>query len=171
MSPKPLSGAVEALAIRWPARFHPDRAPVHMRNDLFIPAPAPVIWAWLVREPLWPTWYANSQADWIRDHSRDLGPGVHFHWKTFGVSIDSCVREFEPCERIAWDGTGFGVQVYHAWLIVPERGGCRVQTEESQYGWGARLMNLLQPQRMYDGHELWLKSLAIQAARGMPPPL
>jgi hypothetical protein len=165
---KPL---IQAPAIQWPEHFHPDRAPVHVVNEMFIPARAEYIWAWLVREPLWPTWYANSRVDWIRDQSRDLALGVQFHWKTFGVSIESCVREFVPCERIAWDGTGLGAQVYHAWLIIPQSGGCIVRTEESQHGWGARLMHLLQPHRMFDGHELWLKSLSIQSQTGMPPAL
>ena len=39
-----------APAIQWPAHFHPDHAPVHVVNDLFIPAPAEHIWAWLVKE-------------------------------------------------------------------------------------------------------------------------
>jgi hypothetical protein len=160
-----------APAIQWPEHFHPDRAPVHVVNDLFIPAPAEHIWAWLVREPLWPTWYANSKMEWVQGRSRDLALGVEFEWKTFGVGIRSCVQEFVPFERIAWNGVGLGAEVYHAWLIIPQAGGCRVLTEETQYGWGARLMHFFMPYRMFDGHALWLESLSIQACRGLPPPL
>lgn len=156
-------------AIRWPARFHPDHAPVHVVNELFIPASPEHIWAWLVRAPLWPTWYANSQVDWVNGESRDLALGVEFQWKTFGVGIKSCVQEFVPGERIAWSGIGFGADVYHAWLLIPQAGGCKVLTEESQHGWGARLMHFLRPHRMFDGHALWLKSLSIQSQTGMPP--
>jgi hypothetical protein len=157
--------------IRWPAHFHPSKVPVHVVNEMFIPADAEHIWAWLVRAPLWPTWYANAKVDWIHDKSRDLALGVQLHWKTFGVTITSRVQEFVPCERIAWDGTGMGAHVYHAWLIIPKTGGCVVRTEECQHGWGVRVMHLLQPHRMYDGHDLWLKSLSIQSQTGLPPAL
>lgn len=166
-----MTDATTPPAIHWPAHFHPDKAPVHVVNELFIPASAEHIWAWLVRAPLWPLWYANSRVDWVSGQSRDLGLGVQFEWKTFGVDIASCVQEFVPCERIAWDGKGLGAHVYHAWLIVPQPGGCRVLTEESQHGWGARLMHFFRPHRMFDGHALWLKSLSIQSQTGLPPAL
>ncbi len=166
-----MTSPVSDPVIHWPEHFHPANVPVHVVNEMFIPASAEHIWAWLVREPLWPTWYANSKVDWVRDKSRDLALGVQFHWKTFGVSITSQVQEFVPCERIAWDGTSLGAHVYHAWLILPKAGGCLVRTEECQHGWGARLMHFLQPHRMYDGHDLWLKSLSIQSQTGLPPAL
>lgn len=157
--------------INWPPRYAPDKVPVHVRNELFIPAAPASIWAWLIRAPLWPTWYANSaRVRAVGDEPLiDLNRGCRFRWMTFDVAIESCVMEFEPESRIAWDAQGVGVDAYHAWLIEPQAGGCRVLTEESQYGWGARLMHLLRPQRMYDGHDLWLRSLAIQCRMGLPP--
>jgi uncharacterized protein YndB with AHSA1/START domain len=159
--------------IIWPKRFAPDQAPVHVSNQRFIPVPPAVVWAWLVRAPLWPIWYANSHHVRFADGApfADLAAGSRFRWETFGVAIQSEVLEFVATERIAWSAKGFGVDAYHAWLLLPEGDGCRVLTEESQYGWGARLMNFLFPNRMSDGHDLWLKSMEIQCRQGFPPAL
>lgn len=169
MSPKPQGGII------WPARFAPDQAPVHVRNELLIAAAPAVVWAWLIRAPLWPTWYANAHhvraSDGASDSLTDLAAGSRFRWETFGVAIASEVAEFLPTERIAWSARGMGVDAYHAWLLRPEGDGCRVLTEESQYGWGARLKNFLLPHCMSDGHDLWLKSLEIKSRQGLPPAL
>lgn len=159
--------------IVWPARFTPERVPVHVSNQLFIPASPAIVWAWLVRAPLWPTWYANAHH--VRgvdgEALTDLTAGSCFLWETFGVAIRSEVAEYLPGERIAWSAKGMGVDAYHAWLLMPEGDGCRVLTEESQYGWGARIVNFVLPNRMSDGHELWLKSLEIKSRQGLPPAL
>lgn len=162
---------LKASGIIWPPYYAPERVPVHVRNELSIAAPPELVWSWLIRAPLWPTWYANSQHVCSSDGEvlTDLGPGREFRWKTFGVAIRSRVLEFVPNERIAWDARGFGVDAYHAWLLRPRGGGCHVLTEESQHGWGARLMHFLLPHRMYDGHDLWLRSLEIQCRMGRPP--
>src|SRR5436305_835372 len=48
------------MTIHWPDKFHPSRAPVHVRNEIGIPAPCERVWAWLKRAQLWPSWYDNS---------------------------------------------------------------------------------------------------------------
>jgi hypothetical protein len=168
-----LTSSNDANSIHWPERYRPGVAPVHVSNQLWIPAPPAQVWAWLVREPLWPTWYDNAHADWSarRAQRTDLELGSIFFWSTFGVAVESKVMECVPCERIAWNAEGFGVDAYHAWLLSPKDDGCQVLTEESQYGWGARLLNFLMPQRMSHGHAMWLKSLSIQSQTGLPPAL
>ena len=163
----------ERAAIRWPARFAPEVAPVHVRNTLWIEAPPAWVWAWLVRAPLWPTWYANAASNWAATDAahQDLQQGSRFQWKTFGVTVHSQVAELEAGQRIAWSARGMGLDAYHAWLLLPADGGCWVLTEESQYGWGARLLNFLLPGRMARGHTLWLQSLAIVSRKGPPPAL
>jgi hypothetical protein len=81
----------------------------------------------------------------------------------------SCVREFVAEERIAWDGSGPLLDVYHAWLIEPRPRGCWVLTEENQNGVAARAQALLMPQRMHRGHELWLARLKAQAESNAAP--
>ena len=156
--------------IRWPERYKPGNAPVHVKNDLEIQASSQSIWAWLIRAELWPTWYINSaHVQFLDGTPPDLALGTRFKWKTFGLKLDSQVVEFIPNERIAWNAHGFGVDAYHAWLITPTPQGCHVLTEETQYGWIARLAHFFTPNLMYRGHHIWLKSLRDKASKGLPP--
>jgi uncharacterized protein YndB with AHSA1/START domain len=160
----------ESFVIKWPERYHPSRAPIDVVNDLTIPAPCERVWAWLIRAPLWPSWYRNSSDVRLFDtpHS-ELRLGTMFTWRTFGVKIKSTVQEFVPCERLAWSARGFGVDAYHAWLLLPEPAGTHVITEETQYGALARLQKVFMPGRMKRGHQLWLEKLSEQARNGPPP--
>jgi uncharacterized protein YndB with AHSA1/START domain len=88
--------------IRWPEDRKPEKSAVHVRNELEMPASPEVVWSWLVRAALWPTWYPNSQNVVIEGGGHDLRPGSKFRWKTFGITLDSEVEEFVPSERLAW---------------------------------------------------------------------
>jgi uncharacterized protein YndB with AHSA1/START domain len=158
-----------SASIRWPARFRPEQAPVHVRNESDIPVPPIRVWHWLVRASLWPSWYRNSSGVALEGGGPDLSPGSRFRWKTFGVGLTSQVAEFLPPERLAWTGRSFGVDVYHTWLISVTSTGCHVLTEESQYGFLARLDHRLRPRRMASMHQVWLDSLRDRAAGGPPP--
>jgi hypothetical protein len=160
--------AHQGEGIPWPEEFAPSRAPIHVRNELEIAAPPSTAWAWLIRASDWPSWYANSRDVRIEGGARDLGPGVTFRWKTFGVSLISRVEEFVPIERLAWTGRGIGVWVYHAWLLRPTQGGCLLVTEETQYGFLSRLSHLFMPSRMHRLHQVWLEALAKKARQGAP---
>jgi hypothetical protein len=157
--------------IRWPERYAPSRAPVHVSNEIDAPVPPEAAWAWLVAAPLWPSWYPNASNVVLAGGALELALGVSFNWRTFGVGIRSTVVEFEPCEQIAWNAFGLGVDAYHAWEITPTAGGSRILTEETQYGFAARAGAVLFPKRMWKGHQLWLERLAAQARTGpLPPP-
>jgi hypothetical protein len=157
-----------AATIQWPSEFAPSRAPVHVYNELTSTANPAAVWAWLVRAADWPAWYSNSRAVRLANDAKDLAPGMTFRWHTFGVRVASQIREFEPLQRIAWDARTVGLLAYHAWLIVPTAKGCRIITEETQYGVLGRLGNWLMPQRMYRGHQHWLEQLDRMARSGMP---
>jgi uncharacterized protein YndB with AHSA1/START domain len=151
-------------AIRWPPRYAPASAPVHVRNERVMQPAPQAVWSALIRAAHWPEWYPNSSnVRFVRGSPPDLAEGTRFHWRTFGVALDSTIVEFVPGERVAWNARGVGVDAYHAWLIRPVAGGCHVLTEETQYGWLARLGHFLLPRRMYRGHELWLASLEERA--------
>jgi uncharacterized protein YndB with AHSA1/START domain len=156
--------------IRWPNHYEPSRCPVHIRNELDMAAPQECVWAWLTRSTLWPTWYVNSaNVEILEGPGPDLGEGTRFRWQTFGITVKSTVLECVPDERIAWEGRGFGIDVYHAWILQPSAKGCRVVTEETQHGWLASLGNLFMPNRMYKFHQLWLEALENKARAGFPP--
>ncbi|HEX3530936.1 MAG TPA: SRPBCC family protein [Thermoanaerobaculia bacterium] len=157
-------------SIRWPADFTPAQCPVHVTNELAVRVPVDRVWAWLIRAALWPSWYFNSKdICFLSGPPPDLALGTRFRWWTFGVTIESTVREFVPGERIAWDGHAFGVHVYHAWLIRPTQDGCHILTEEVQRGFKSRLGAVIWPTRMSHHHGIWLERLRDNAASGMPP--
>ncbi len=156
--------------IRWPDKYDPARAPVHVANEIDTLAAPEVLWAWLVRAPLWPSWYPNAKDLVVEGGASQLALGVRFTWRTFGVAIRSTVLEFEPCERIAWNAFGIGVDAYHAWEITPTPAGAHILTEETQYGWAARLGSIVFPNRMSRFHQIWLEQLSLKA-RGGPPTL
>ncbi|THD59409.1 SRPBCC domain-containing protein [Phenylobacterium sp.] len=152
-------------AIRWPDRYAPALAPIHVVNDLAMAAPPEAVWAVLIRAADWPGFYANASKVVVEGGGPDLGAGARFSWKTFGVDLKTQVLEFEPPHRIAWLAMGTGVEAYHAWLIQPAPGGSHVVTEETQYGVAARAGRLLFPDRMERWHQRWLEGLAEAAER------
>ena len=157
--------------VRWPSRYDPSVTPIHVRNELHMDAGPELVWAWLVRAGLWPSWYPNSADVEILDGTGpDLFAAARFRWKTFGVRLVSTVREFVPRERIAWDAIGTGVDAYHAWVLTPHGSGTHVLTEETQYGWLARAGDLFMPKRLQTHHQIWLERLRDRARSGLPPP-
>jgi len=151
-------------SIAWPPRFHPDIAPVHVSNSLEMHVKPELVWRALIAAKQWPQWYPNARNVRILSGSELLELGAKFRWTTFGASIVSEVVEFVPFERIAWTGRAIGIDVYHAWLISPSQGGCRVLTEETQYGFLARGASIFMPQRMRNFHQIWLENLERRAA-------
>jgi len=161
---------VESNKILWPARYEPANCPVHVRNELAMASNPETVWAWLIRAQLWPTWYPNSaNIQFLTGQPPELALGTRFRWKTFGITIESTVKEFVPYERLAWDAHGSGLDAYHAWLIIKTSQGCNVITEETQRGLLPRLLNALAPKRMEKQHQVWLEKLRDNAARNMPP--
>jgi uncharacterized protein YndB with AHSA1/START domain len=157
------------MPIQWPARYAPDGVAATVSNEIAVAAPPGTVWAWLIRASAWPSWYPNCRAMQIAENRTDLAPGLEFRWRTFGVNVRSTVREFEAPSRLAWDGKGFMLDVYHAWLIEPRTRGCWVLTQENQHGLAARAQALVMPKRMFRGHQLWLENLKARAESGMPP--
>ena len=146
--------------IHWPQGFDPKTADAFVHNEIFIKAPANVIWQNLVKATEWPKWYSNSSDMQIAGGAKtELEADVEFTWKTFGFPIKSTIHEFTPNQRLGWFGAGTGIQAYHTWLIVPKDGGCEVITEETQIGPTAIQYNIEQPSAMYDGHHWWLTAL------------
>ncbi|GAA0331337.1 hypothetical protein GCM10009087_46890 [Sphingomonas oligophenolica] len=146
-------------AIRWPRGFEPAVSPVHVINRIDTATPPDIVWARLVHANGWPTIYANASHVKV-EGGGDLFAGARFTWKTFGIALESEVKEFVPETRIAWLATGIGVQAYHAWLITPTASGCTILTEETQHGLVARSGRLIFPNRMERWHQKWLEALA-----------
>ncbi|CAF3406583.1 unnamed protein product [Rotaria socialis] len=167
-----MSSSTETPCIHWPPKFAPDRCKTHVSNELEMSISATHVWSWLIHARQWPSYYNNAQnVVFITDtESPILKENTRFTWRTFGVNLESQVREYVENERIAWDARGsLGLLVYHAWLIVPRPdGGCWVRTEEMQLGLLARMSNTFFPNRMYTQHQRWLERLQDMAKQGLP---
>lgn len=162
---------VGGSGIAWPPGLAPGAAYVHAHNEMVIPAPAELCFAWLRRGGLWPTWYANC--GWFRFDSAagpDLELGTSFTWQTFHAPVHSTVRRVEPPRHLEWDATAFGIRAaYHAWLLVPQGDRCLVITEETQVGLLPFLFRWYLKGMLQRGHQTWLEGLRTVTANGQPP--
>lgn len=150
--------------INYPDKYKPSNCPVFVRNEISIQASPEKVWFWLTNATTWPEWYSNaSNIQLLEQKDKHLVEGTVFKWRTFRTNIECLVREFEPHHRLAWEGKTTGLQVYHAWLIIPTKDGCKIITEETQIGWLGRLGKLLVPNQMYHQHQKWLKGLKRKA--------
>jgi hypothetical protein len=152
----------------WPDRQRPDRCPVSSHNERLIAAPSDHVWAWLVRAPRWPTFYANAQRVEIEGGGDALTAGATFRWTTFHLRVRTTVQEFEPGRRLAWFGTGYGSAGYHTWTLEPVGEHCRVVTEETQRGLLPSLGRLYIRGALHRQHAAWLEGLARVAEGGLP---
>jgi hypothetical protein len=129
----------------WPPGLEPRNVDVFVHNEGWIDA--------------------NSADVRIDDGLPRLAQGMGFDWKTFGFPIRSTVDVFEPNHEIGWSVDNPQFRVHHAWVLVPERGGTRVITEEGQKGADAIRFRLEQPNAMYDAHDWWISALKVRSER------
>ncbi len=155
--------------ISWPDFNHPDNCAIHVRNKLDMNAKPSSVWDCLVDATHWPEWYKHASEVVMQEEAQKiLQLGSKFRWKTMGAGITSTVLEFVPHERLAWNGRAFGLDVYHAWLLVPSERGCLVITEETQRGLTAQLGKFFLNRKMQNAHQLWLECLESRARRSTP---
>jgi hypothetical protein len=57
-----------------------------------------------------------------------------FRWQTYGMSIESTIREVDPPRRIVWSGPAQGIMAIHARTMIPGENGVLVRTEKSWDG-------------------------------------
>jgi uncharacterized protein YndB with AHSA1/START domain len=155
--------------ISWPEEHTPERSAFHAVNELEIAAEPEVVWAWLVRPDLWPTYYSNAK---LIKHLEGAWPkvelGSRFRWWSFGAFVTSEIVEYEPPVRIAWDAKELGGRGHHGWLLRAEGGGTFVRTEETQKGWGIQAVKPALRPLMVRYHQRWLEGLARVAPSGPP---
>ncbi len=156
--------------VYWPPGFEVEGAPVHTVNELEMDAPVERVWAWLVRAPLWPSFYGNCKRVVIEHGTTEsLDLGTVFSWTTFGIRVRTTVEEFVVNERLAWSGVALGSRGFHAWVLETRASGCRVVTEEVQRGWVPAVGRVWLRRALLREHQNWLEGLARVARDGMPP--
>lgn len=153
-----------AKEINWPDQYNPKNSAVHVVNSLQMESSIENIWDKLISATDWPDWYPNAANVRLHDTEKSkLELGTKFRWKTFGVTINCIVEEYEPFERLAWSSESRSMSVYHAWLITPNPQGCHVLTEETQNGLIPKVAKTLMPGRMHKFHQIWLEGLDREA--------
>jgi polyketide cyclase/dehydrase/lipid transport protein len=156
--------------ISWPEEHTPERSAFHAVNELQIPAEPEVVFAWICRPDLWPSFYSNAK---FIKHLGGPWPkvelGSRFRWWSFGAFVTSQVVDYEAPERIAWDAKVLGGRGYHGWVLRPEGGGTFVRTEETQKGPGIQVVKPALRPMMVRLHQRWLDGLSKVAAEGPPP--
>jgi hypothetical protein len=162
---------VESTLFAWPKGFEPDEAAVYVRNERKFNVAPEIVWQWLVRAPLWPTWYANTKGVRIEtgDH-RILGADSKFEWNVLGLSLKSTIEKFEHGKQLGWIADNDLIHACHFWDIRATSGGCYVVTEESQNGFLPSFFFFILRPMMFRANELWLSRLDDQARTGPPPP-
>jgi hypothetical protein len=155
--------------INWPEEHTPERSAFHAVNELQMPAEPEVVWAWLCRPGLWPSYYSNAK---LIKHLAGPWPalelGSRFRWWSFGAFVNSEVVEFEPPGRISWDAKVLGGRGYHGWVLRPQNGGTFARTEETQKGPGIQVVKPVLRPMMVRLHQRWLEGLSRVAAGGPP---
>jgi hypothetical protein len=102
-------GAERSREIHWPNGFHPEQADLFAHNEIVVHASCQKVFASIVDAQGWPEWYPNSHnVKLLNSPDGKLHEGTRFSWDTFGVHIESRVREFVPNSRIGWFGDGTG---------------------------------------------------------------
>ena len=157
--------------INWPDGHRPEESAFHAVNELQIAADPEVVWAWLIRPDLWPSYYSNAR---FIKHLEGAWPklelGSRFRWFSFGAFVTSQVVVYEPGQRIDWDAKVLGGRGYHGWVLNGHEGGTFVRTEETQKGPGIQVVKPVLRPMMVRFHQRWLEGLSRVASEGPPPP-
>ena len=78
---------------RWPQGLEPASCPVFVANGHEVAAPPEVVWKWLCRADLWPTWFkASSKVRFEGGPSPELGLGSRVVWRMLGATIRVTVK-------------------------------------------------------------------------------
>ena len=146
--------------IHFPPKYKPENCKIFVHNEIEIDAAPEVVWQNLTNAKNWNSYYKNAKnVKFLNNKTNHLQADTDFKWTTFDVRLKTQVQEFIPFERLAWEAIGFGVQAYHAWLLIQTEKGCKVITQETQHGFACRLGAFVFPNRMFNQHQLWLEGL------------
>ena len=150
--------------IYWPPLYVPERATFFVHNEIEVAASPEAVWRELIRAEAWPEWYEGAtDVRVVGSESGELAHGASIEWRTMGLGFTSVIHEFEPPYRLAWESRRADITGYHAWLIVPTEAGCRVITDESQFGLLAYAQIVFQPSKLRRLHDVWLAELKRRA--------
>ena len=137
-----------------------ENAPVITRDGILIDAPLGTVWGLHTDITSWSEWLPDIDSSTIEG---PLEVGTIFRWQTFGLSIESTIREIDPPRRIVWSGPAQGIVAIHVWTMTPTENGVRVHTEESWNGDPVRAQPEEMQQALDGSLRAWLQNLKHKA--------
>ena len=146
--------------IAWPQDCDPATSVVFAQNVIDIAASPETAWSLLVDCTAWPEWYRHCSDVSILTSGPVLAQASQFRFKTIGFYFEPVVETFQPFNTLIWTAKGpAGTRGAHAWFIEPTADGCRVITEEAQWGWLLRVIGKRTQRTLLESHEEWLRAL------------
>jgi uncharacterized protein YndB with AHSA1/START domain len=152
-----------ARHIRWPSEYEPAKATFFVHNEIEIQASPEAVWEILIAAEKWPEWYEGASDVRTPDAQGLLRKGQTFQWNTMGLAFESEVVEFDAPYRLAWESRRPFIRGYHAWRIIPQGNGCKVITDESQFGTLAVMQKIFIPHKLEKLHDIWLAEMKKRA--------
>lgn len=150
--------------ILWPHEYEPQKSTFFVHNEIQINADPDVVWKILIQAESWPRWYTGAKNVKITTSTDGiLVENSLFSWNTMGLDFVSTIKEFAPPHRLSWESNKWCIRGYHAWLIIPTPQGCRLITDESQFGLLAVLERIFQPNKLRLLHDIWLAEIKKKA--------
>lgn len=150
--------------INWPEVYKPEKANFFVHNEIDISASPENVWTILIQAETWPNWYKGAKnVQVINNDDKKLSTKTSFSWKTMGINFTSNIKEFQPYTRLSWESKKSLIKGYHAWLIILTDDGCKVVTQESQYGFLTFLQKVFMPNKLRKLHDVWLLELKTKA--------
>ncbi len=156
--------------IVWPPKYAPASAIVFAQNEIDIAATPETIWSLLIDCVNWPSWYKHCTDVSILRGGPSLSAQSKFRFKTIGFYFQPDIETFHPFQTLIWSAKGpAGTRGAHAWYIERNSGGCRVVTEEAQWGMLLSLVGGRTQRRLLTSHEDWLQGLKALAEERVGP--
>jgi hypothetical protein len=137
-------------------------APAVERGQLEVSASPGVVWSVLADIGSWPQWNPEVRSVSIEG---PLVAGTRFRWRSGPGTIASTLREVDPPNEIASEGSSFGIRAVHVWRLVATGNGTLVTTEESWRGLLPRLLGQRAKRMLHQAIETGLGHLKAEAER------
>lgn len=141
---------------RRPPDYRPD-APVALREERLVAAPAERVWERLTGFDRWAAWHPGIAFAVLRG---ELAPGSALHWRADGMRIASRIVEVERGRRAGWTLRTLGARGYQRWILEPlGEGRTRVTLEESWEGPVVHVLGRTLRRTLVRSRSVWLDRL------------
>ena len=125
-------------------------APVTDRQQIWVQAPAEVVWQVLTDIENWSSWQENVKSAKLQG---PVAEGTKFVWKAGGLTFHSQLHTVEPQEAFGWTGKIMGAFAIHNWRLEAEGKRTRVIVEESLEGFFPSMMKSSFQKQLTSGME------------------